>query len=44
MQPEVEKRPELKDLEDVLESGAHPGEFLEEVHAADLAQWIGELG
>ncbi len=44
MQPEPEKRPELKDLQEILAGGATPLDtFLSDVRAADLAEWLYEL-
>jgi magnesium transporter len=44
MKPEPEKRPEFEDLSGVLATeGADLAAFLEEVHPADLAEWVLEL-
>ena len=43
MQTEAEKRPEFKDLAAALESAAGLGGFVDQVHPADLADWIPEL-
>ena len=43
MASEKDKRPELRELQQVLESGGDLATFLEEVHPADLAEWLPEL-